>query len=85
MTRRFIHLHRHAAAWIFIFSAFMLAFQGGLMGGVWPDVFSVSVWGAVLQTRFGAVWIWQIFLALVTLAVVVIGPVKMLRRLLILS
>lgn len=47
--------------------------------------FSVSVWGAVLQTRFGAVWIWQIILALVTLAVVVIAPVKMQRRLLILT
>lgn len=43
------------------------------------------MWGAVLQTRFGAVWIWQIILALVTLAVVVIAPVKMQRRLLILT
>ncbi|ECJ1146929.1 copper homeostasis membrane protein CopD [Salmonella enterica subsp. enterica serovar Kentucky] len=85
MTRRFLHLKRHAAAWSVISAAFMLAIQGGLMGGGWPDVFSVSVWGAVLQTRFGAVWIWQIILALVTLVVVVIAPVKMQRRLLILT
>ncbi|EDI1053652.1 copper homeostasis membrane protein CopD [Salmonella enterica subsp. enterica serovar Hadar] len=85
MTRRFLHLLQHAAAWSVISAAFMLAVQGGLMGGGWPDVFSVSVWGAVLQTRFGAVWIWQIILALVTLAVVVIAPVKMQRRLLILT
>ncbi|EHJ1674757.1 copper homeostasis membrane protein CopD [Salmonella enterica] len=85
MTHRFLHLQRHAAAWSVISAAFMLAIQGGLMGGGWPDVFSVSVWGAVLQTRFGAVWIWQIILALVTLAVVVIAPVKMQRRLLILT
>ncbi|EDH0693795.1 copper homeostasis membrane protein CopD [Salmonella enterica] len=85
MTCRFLHLQRHAAAWSVISAAFMLAIQGGLMGGGWPDVFSVSVWGAVLQTRFGAVWIWQIILALVTLAVVVIVPVKMQRRLLILT
>ncbi|MCM9954548.1 copper homeostasis membrane protein CopD [Salmonella enterica] len=85
MTRRFLHLQRHAAAWSVISAAFMLAIQSGLMGGGWPDVFSVSVWGAVLQTRFGAVWIWQIILALVTLAVVVIAPVKMQRRLLILT
>ncbi|EIX3337698.1 copper homeostasis membrane protein CopD [Salmonella enterica subsp. enterica serovar Derby] len=85
MTRRFLHLQRHAAAWSVISAAFMLAIQGGLMGGGWPDVFSVSVWGAVLQTRFGAVWIWQIILALVTLAVVIIAPVKMQRRLLILT
>lgn len=85
MTRRFLYLQRHAAAWSVISAALMLAIQGGLMGGGWPDVFSVSVWGAVLQTRFGAVWIWQIILALVTLAVVVIAPVKMQRRLLILT
>ncbi|ECH0583471.1 copper homeostasis membrane protein CopD [Salmonella enterica] len=85
MTRRFLHLQQHAAAWSVISAAFMLAVQGGLMGGGWPDVFFVSVWGAVLQTRFGAVWIWQIILALVTLAVVVITPVKMQRRLLILT
>ncbi|EAB8561284.1 TPA_asm: copper homeostasis membrane protein CopD [Salmonella enterica subsp. enterica serovar Typhimurium] len=85
MTRRFLHLQQHAAAWSVISAAFMLAVQGGLMGGGWPDVFFVSVWGAVLQTRFGAVWIWQIILALVTLAVVVIAPVKMQRRLLILT
>ncbi|EIN9888468.1 copper homeostasis membrane protein CopD [Salmonella enterica] len=85
MTRQFLHLQQHAAAWSVISAAFMLAIQGGLMGGGWPDVFSVSVWGAVLQTRFGAVWIWQIILALVTLAVVVIAPVKMQRRLLILT
>ncbi|EKA9242968.1 copper homeostasis membrane protein CopD [Salmonella enterica] len=85
ITCRFLHLQRHAAAWSVISAAFMLAIQGGLMGGGWPDVFSVPVWGAVLQTRFGAVWIWQIILALVTLAVVVIAPVKMQRRLLILT
>ncbi|ECM8553156.1 copper homeostasis membrane protein CopD [Salmonella enterica subsp. enterica serovar Typhimurium] len=85
MTPRFLHLQQHAAAWSVISAAFMLAVQGGLMGGGWPDVFFVSVWGAVLQTRFGAVWIWQIILALVTLAVVVIAPVKMQRRLLILT
>lgn len=45
MTRRFLHLQRHAAAWSVISAALMLAIQGGLMGGGWPDVFSVSVWG----------------------------------------
>lgn len=85
MTRRFLHLQRHAAAWSFISATLMLAIQGGLMGDGWPNVLSVSVWGAVLQTRFGAVWIWQIILALVTLAVAFIAPAKMQRRLLILA
>lgn len=85
MTRRFLRLQRYAAAWSLISATIMLAIQGGLMGSGWPDVFSVSVWAAVLQTRFGVVWIWQIILALVTLTVALIAPAKMQRRLIILT
>lgn len=37
--------------------------RGGLMGSGWRDVISTDVWGAVLQTQFGGVWLWQIILA----------------------
>ena len=63
MMRRFLHLQRHAAAWSFISGTLMLAVQGGLMGAGWQDVLSITVWGAVLQTQFGGVWLWQIMLA----------------------
>ncbi|ECG8589183.1 copper homeostasis membrane protein CopD [Salmonella enterica subsp. salamae] len=85
MAHRFLRLQRYAAAVSFISAVSMLAIQGGLMGDGWPDVLSVPVWAAVLQTRFGAVWIWQIVLALVTLMVAIIAPVKMQRRLMILT
>ncbi|POT59322.1 hypothetical protein C3432_00915 [Citrobacter amalonaticus] len=85
MLRRFLRLQQHAACWSFISALVMLAIQGGLMGSGWTDVFSVSVWGAVLQTRFGAVWIWQIVLALVTLAAALIVPRSLPRLLLMLS
>ncbi|KHE06864.1 MULTISPECIES: copper homeostasis membrane protein CopD [Citrobacter] len=85
MMRRFLRLQRHAAAWSFISATLMLAIQGGLMGSGWRDVISSDVWGAVLQTQFGGVWLWQIILALVTLVVVIIVPRSMPRRLLMLT
>lgn len=85
MMRRFLQLQRHAATWSFISATLMLAVQGGLMGAGWQDVLSITVWGAVLQTQFGGVWLWQIILALVTLAVTIIVPRSMPRRLLMLT
>ncbi|MCS3462740.1 copper homeostasis membrane protein CopD [Citrobacter freundii] len=85
MMRRFMRLQRHAAMWSFISATLMLAVQGGLMGSGWQDVFSVDIWGAVLQTQFGGVWLWQIILALVTLVVTLIVPRSMSRLLLMLT
>ncbi|MDN8599894.1 copper homeostasis membrane protein CopD [Citrobacter sp. S2-9] len=85
MARRFLRLQQHAATWSFISAALMFTVQGGLMGSGWQDVFSVPVWGAVLQTQFGGVWLWQIILAFVTLGVVLIVPRNLPRLLLILT
>lgn len=57
----------------------------GINGAGWQDVFSVDIWGAVLQTQFGGVWLWQIILALVTLVVTLIVPRSMSRLLLMLT
>ena len=48
--------------------------QGGMMGEGWTDVWRPAVWQAVAGTRFGGVWIWQILLAWIALAVVWIRP-----------
>ena len=45
------------------------------MGEGWTDVWRPAVWQAVAGTRFGGVWIWQILLAWIALAVVWIRPV----------
>ncbi|EGT4252888.1 hypothetical protein D8W73_02160 [Citrobacter amalonaticus] len=74
MSRRFLRLQRHAALWSFLSALLMLAIQAGLMGSGWQDVISMSVWGAVLQTQFGGVWLWQIVLALVTLIAALLMP-----------
>lgn len=57
-------------------AALLLMVQGGLMGSGWADVFSVPVWQAVADTRFGSVWVWQILLAWLTLAAVLLRPVR---------
>ncbi|MET5961633.1 copper homeostasis membrane protein CopD [Citrobacter amalonaticus] len=85
MSRRFLRLQQHAALWSFVSALLMLAIQAGLMGSGWQDVISVSVWGAVLQTQFGGVWLWQIVLALVTLVVALIVPRDLARLLLLLT
>lgn len=74
MSRRFLRLQQHAALWSFLSALLMLAIQAGLMGSGWQDVISVSVWGAVLHTQFGGVWLWQIVLALVTLIAALLMP-----------
>jgi putative copper resistance protein D len=85
MARRYLRLQQYAAAWSFLSAGLMLAIQGGLMGSGWPDVLSAPVWYAVLQTRFGAVWLWQIILAAITLVVALMVPRSLPRQLLILS
>jgi putative copper resistance protein D len=85
MARRYLRLQQYAAAWSFLSAGLMLAIQGGLMGSGWPDVLSAPVWYAVLQTRFGTVWLWQIILAAITLVVALMVPRSLPRQLLILS
>ncbi|MEI2264158.1 copper homeostasis membrane protein CopD [Erwinia sp. CGal63] len=46
-------------------SALLLAAQTGLMGDGWGDIARAAVWQAVLQTRFGQVWQWQLVFALI--------------------
>lgn len=63
----------------------ILMVQGGLMGNGWRDVVSPDIWLAVLETRFGSVWLWQILLTWVALLVALIRPTKLAPLLLILS
>ncbi|MFT4272230.1 MAG: copper homeostasis membrane protein CopD [Pantoea sp.] len=42
----------------------MLATQTGLMSGDWRNVSDAETWLAVLSTRFGVVWLWEILFAL---------------------
>lgn len=75
-----------SAVWLSFFSACLLFMaQAGQMGDGWSDVISPDVWQAVLTTRFGSVWIWQLLLGLATLAAVLIAPRAMPGLLLLLA
>ena len=69
MMQRFYPLMRHLLLASALSALLMLMAQGGLMGSGWPDVWQPAIWQAVAGTQFGSVWIWQILLALVALAV----------------
>jgi len=47
-------------------SVLMLATQTGLMSGDWRNISDPDTWQAVLQTRFGVVWRWEIGFALIS-------------------
>lgn len=66
--RRYRPILARRLAWIVVSCALlsiisavaMLAAQTGLMSGDWRNVSDVGTWNAVLSTRFGQVWHWEI-------------------------
>ncbi|POP44885.1 hypothetical protein CHU32_13440 [Superficieibacter electus] len=54
----------------------LLMVQGGMMAGGWPDVWRPEVWWAVVGTQFGNVWLWQIVLSGLTLAIAWMRPYR---------
>ena len=75
-----------SAVWMTMLSAVMLlCAQAGMMGSGWRDAINPQVWLAVLGTRFGSVWLWQILLGVVTVAVLLLKPRTLQSMLLILA
>lgn len=77
MSRRLMWLWLPVGVINLVSTLLILTVQGGLMGQGWGDVFRPAVWAAVLNTRFGAVWLWQIVLGAITLAVIVLRPYRL--------
>lgn len=84
LMQRFYPLMRHLLLVSALSALLMLMAQGGLMGDGWPDVWQPAIWQAVAGTQFGGVWVWQILLSFVTLAVVWLKPRRPGRLLLVL-
>lgn len=84
VTRRFLPLLRGALLVNAVSATLMLLAQGGLMGNGWQDVIKPDTWLAVLETRFGSVWLWQILLTWVALLAAIIRPARLAPLLLIL-
>ncbi|WP_038153579.1 copper homeostasis membrane protein CopD [Trabulsiella guamensis] len=84
LSRRFRSVMRGALVVSAISTIFMLMVQGGLMAGGWQDVFLPDVWLAVMGTRFGNLWLWQIILAWLSLVVLLLRPDRSMRFLMLL-
>ncbi|EPP1032120.1 copper homeostasis membrane protein CopD [Cronobacter turicensis] len=67
LAQRLRAFWRSAALAAVISAVAIFAVQAGLMGDGAADSLRPAIWQAMLSTRFGAVWLWQILLALVTL------------------
>lgn len=74
ITRRLAGLWTVAALLSLASALLLFALQGGLMGQGWRDVVNPEIWRALSGTRFGALWLWQILLALAIAAVTLLRP-----------
>ncbi|EPS4512785.1 copper homeostasis membrane protein CopD [Klebsiella aerogenes] len=84
LMQRFYPLLRYLLMISAISATLMLMTQGGLMGDGWNDVWQPTIWRAVIGTQFGGVWLWQVVLAWIALAVAWIKARRPARLLLLL-
>ncbi len=82
MTRRFLLLQRGCLLFTVMSALLMYVLQGGLMGDGWQDVWQPDTWLALAGTRFGSVWIWQMIVAVLALAVALLQPLHQNRLML---
>ncbi|WP_058912066.1 copper homeostasis membrane protein CopD [Entomohabitans teleogrylli] len=85
MIRRLARLWLPAAIAGLMSALLLFALQGGLMAGGWADTVKPQIWRALLNTRFGAVWLWQMVLALAGVMVVIMRPRRLSGLLLLLT
>lgn len=84
LAGRFRLLLSCSAITALITAIMLLAAQTGLMGDGWQDLGNTDVWLAVLQTRFGQAWQWQLIAALLGVAALLLhGRIR--QQLLLLS
>lgn len=83
---RYLWLGWRSAVWLSFSSAcLLLCAQAGLMGDGWSDTVNPAIWQAVLSTQFGAVWMWQLLLALAAVVVLAIKSRRLQALLLVLT
>ncbi|CNH74321.1 putative copper resistance protein D [Yersinia aldovae] len=54
----------------------LLAIQAGMMGDGWADTYRLTVWWAVLGTRFGQVWQWHLALSILSMWILVLATTR---------
>ncbi|MGH1593041.1 copper homeostasis membrane protein CopD [Yersinia proxima] len=88
---RFSSILKNRLSSLLIFSTFLglasaiglLAIQAGMMGDGWSDTYRLSVWWAVLGTRFGEIWQWHLGLSILSMWVVLLGTTRLYYRLMV--
>ncbi|WP_227724646.1 copper homeostasis membrane protein CopD [Yersinia proxima] len=88
---RFSSILKNRLSSLLIFSTFLglasaiglLAIQAGMMGDGWSDTYRLSVWWAVLGTRFGDIWQWHLGLSILSMWVVLLGTTRLYYRLMV--
>lgn len=84
LMQRFRWLLSVSALMSLLTAVLLLAAQTALMGNGWKDISNIYIWQAVLQTRFGQVWHWQLMAALLgVMALLIKGRLR--QQLLLLS
>lgn len=81
---RFSSILKNRLSPLLLFSTFLglasaiglLAIQAGMMGDGWSDTYRLSVWWAVLGTRFGEIWQWHLGLSILSMWVVLLGATR---------
>lgn len=68
LAGRFHYLLAISAVSALVTAILLLAAQTGLMGNGWADMLNADIWQAVLKTRFGQAWQWQLVAAVVGVA-----------------
>jgi len=85
LIQRFATVQK-SGLWLALFSAaLMYAWQGGMMGDGWYDIWRPTTWMAVIGTQTGTALAWQIIIALLTLAAFLLQPQQQSRILLLVT
>jgi putative copper resistance protein D len=74
LMRKFLCLQRVCLGFCAGSALLMYALQGGLMGAGWQDVWQPEIWGVLVDTQFGRVWLWQMIVSVVALGAAFLQP-----------
>lgn len=85
LIQRFLTLQK-SCLWAGVFSAaLMYAWQGGIMGDGWYDIWRPGSWLAIIGTQTGTALAWQLIIAVLTLVAALLQPQQQNRLLLLVT
>lgn len=85
LSQRFVTLQKNCLWLALASAALMYAWQGGIMGDGWSDIWRPVTWMAVIGTQTGTVLAWQVIIAGLTLTAALLQPQQQKRLLLLVA